>query len=472
MEEAFAKRIGITNSGEQVEEGIPIKTRSEQPKKFKTETKPKSERLMVKSGAFNKDKIKEEVVQNFSDSYGVQRGISITPTDMPVIRSGKEIRLPRISPMRLELIYMTEGIIHNWINRIVEYFLSAKPTVICKNESDTRKINDWLRKNKFRELLKLHFQHKYIHGNAAWNWKYKKQDGKLEINGIDFIDPKYFDILRDAYQRPILDRDGNPKAYLQYVKSGVDISDVPDDRLISQTPIFEYQPTKAIMYSPKEIIHFRLNRIGDSWRGIGQIEPSYNFALYKKNADHGYAESWQRVGFPRTVAQVGDKNHPPTSQQIEDVWEALGDMEEKSQFVLPYYVNFKMLESKKLSDIPSNLEYFTDGIVAGLGGPKSLITGLGEGTNRHTLNDQKLWLERSLKMEQEDTAYELESKFLKPLAKSLGINSTPKMKWQEVSIESLNNKTERIIKLVKAGILEPDDPEIRKYIRDLEDISA
>lgn len=444
---------------------IPIKTGNEEDSnRFVSYTKkePDIETFHVKIGEPAKI---IPIIQPFSDKF-VKNGMIIN-TDVPIVRSGLDTDIPRVSPLKLEMAYISEGMVNNWINRLVEYFLSARPKIVCDNPEDQKIMDEWSIKVNFRDLLKMMFQHKYVHGNAVWRWLTNENGKKI---WLDFIDPKEFDALRDSMGRIRLTTSGEPVGYIQYVKVDQPLDGVPEDRLIQQLSQYPYQSGKGIRFDPNEVIHFRLNRIGDNWWGIGMIEPIYNFIVNKKNGDQGYAESIQRVGYPRTVASVGDDNHPPTSQQIDDVWEELQGLHEKSQLVVPYYVKFYMLESKKAATLKANLDYFIDGIVAGLGGPKSLITGGGEDTNRATLQDQKMWLERSLKMEQEDSSDDIIRRVFYPLSKELGLSKVPRIVWQEVSMESMQNKVERVVELIKVGTFPFNDPKLRSYLSDLEDI--
>jgi len=387
----------------------------------------------------------------------------------PVVRYGLYRQIKRVSPLKLEYTYSNDGIVHNWINRIVEYFLSAEPKIECEDEGDQKKIDKWVIETNFRELLKLTFQHKYIYGNAALRWK-DSPDGTGSY--LDFIDPKSFDALRDGSGYVVFDEKGNPKGYVQYLNTNKSYSnlDIPKERIINQQVQFNYQSGTCMLFLPREIIHMRLNRLGDSWRGIGQIEPTYLDIVNFKNANEGFAESLQTIGYPRLVGYVGDDNHPPTMQKMDDLYDSILDLQENDKIVVPHYNKVELLSSSMISGIKENLEYLKDNVVAGLGGPKALVTGLGTGANRHTLSDQKMWLQMGLKMEQQDTSYDITVKILKPLTEKLGLKETPVLIWQEVSVESLESKSSRLIEFMKVNAVPTEDSAVREYIRDLENL--
>ena len=387
----------------------------------------------------------------------------------PIVIYGAIDKINRVSSLKLRSAYYSDGMVYNWINRLVEYFLSAEPKIVGDNASDQKVIDKWVLANNFRELLKLQFQHKYNYGNAVWRWV---KDANGLPNNIYFIDPLFFDAHRNEAGNVVYGDDGEPVSYVQYLKSLDNFEGLPKERIMYQSPQFSYQSGASLVFKKDEIIHLRLNRLGDDWWGIGQLESVYIDIVNKKNGEQGFAEALQSMGYPRIIGYSGDKEHPPTHQKMGDLFNAIDDLEADSKIVLPHYDEVKILESSKLDNVIGELEYLKDSVVTGLGGPKSLVTGSGEATNRSTLQDQKQWLERSLKMEQQDTSNEIKVKLLMPLAKKLKLKNTPKLIWQEVSMESLESKVERLVKLGKTGFINTEDPTIREFIRDLEDLPA
>jgi len=389
----------------------------------------------------------------------------------PIIRYGRILGTVRISPLKLEHTYSNDGLVHNWINRIVEYFLSAEPKLVCDDDESQDKTDAWAKENGFREKLKITFQHKYIFGNAVLRWVNNKVGRPVNI---DFIDPKFFDAVRDGQLKVTYGKDGNPVAYVQYLDTNVNYDHLGIDkrRFYRQTTMYTYLNGFGVLFMPSEIIHMRLNRLGDGWWGIGQIEPAYLDIVNQKNANQGFAEALQSIGYPRIIGYVGDENHPPTMQKADDLYEMLLDLKEQDIVVVPHYDEVKLLEATNINGVRDNLEYLKDNVVTGMGGPKSLVTGSGAETNRSTLSDQKMWLEMSLKMEQKDASDQIQTQLLDPLAKKLNLKSTPKLIWQEVSVESLDSKTDRLTAFMKAGAIPADDEKVQEYIRDLENLPA
>ena len=82
-------------------------------------------------------------------------------------RSKSEV-LQRVSPLDLETIYIREGTVYNWINKVVESFLACDFRVQTNNERERRIMEEFLRASDFRNLLKITTQHLMIYGNSFW----------------------------------------------------------------------------------------------------------------------------------------------------------------------------------------------------------------------------------------------------------------------------------------------------------------
>ncbi|MFA5407028.1 MAG: hypothetical protein WC307_06750 [Candidatus Nanoarchaeia archaeon] len=395
------------------------------------------------------------------------RDITAKPISMPpIIRYGAPDEIPRVPTIDLMMMYAKDGMVNTWINRLVEYFLSAQPKIKSKNSADQIKLDEWSTKTKFRNLIKSRFQHVYITGNAVWRWV---PDENGELKYLDYINPMFFDAYRDESGRVVYTDKGVPLAYVQYIRSDEDISKYPSDRLITQSQMFDYQSGIGVLFYPDELIPFVFNTLGDDWWGIGQVEADYVDLLNKKNGDQGAAEAIQSSGYPKIVGYQGDKEHPPTPAKMEDLMDAIDDLKVDQQVAVPFYDKVDVIEAK-MSNIDTVLKYLTDNAVTGLGGPKALVTGTGSDTNRSTLADQKTWLERSLKMEQQDLTEELQNTLMPLLKVKLNLKDEPYLEWQEVDLESIDGRTSRLIELGKAGLLNPSDPKMISYVADLMDI--
>jgi len=382
-----------------------------------------------------------------------------------VERMGEEYEPKRVSPKDLETIYIREGMVHQWINTYSECVLASNYRIIAGNTREQRKIEDFLSTCNFRKLMRNSIRHQLTYGNAFW--ELVKNAGGSKVVTLAWLDPKIMDVTRDTQGKIIYGPDGKPKSYVQYTRWGFDLTKVPEDRRVQQMPKFDYQSGQGILMNRDEVVHFAFNEVGEAWWGVGIIEPIYNLILIKQNAEQGFAEAIQRTAYPRIWVQVGDEAHPPTQEEIDDVWKKLSELETKHQFVGPQYYKPIILEPKKTEKLALNLQYFIDQMVAGLGGPKPFVTGTGEKTNRATLGDQKLLLERRFKETQEELSEKVKAEVFARIAQQEKFKTIPRLEWDEVSTESLDSKAERLLKYTKAGLLLPDKS-IRNLVRRIE----
>jgi hypothetical protein len=174
------------------------------------------------------------------------------------------------------------------------------------------------------------------------------------------------------------------------------------------------------------------------------------------------------MGFPLIGMKVGDKDHHPTPQQLQSLYEKTRDINERTSFVHAYFIEPYVLESKNATQMQAHLEHYENAQIAAMGIPKSIVTGAGEETNRSTLERQIYIWEKRSRLIQHRISHTLESDVLKQLASQVEA-SQPKFVFSEISTESLFGKVERWTELTKAGLLQPDAP-LHKYIREMEQL--
>jgi len=357
----------------------------------------------------------------------------------------------------LEILYARDPIVFNGINTIVQAFFSAGYRVVCANTREQKIMDAFLKRTNFRYLLLKIIQHICIYGNA---WIEKIYDTAGRLIALDWIDPKSVDFLRDTADRIIYERDGLPRAYVQYVDWDIDLKEagIPERRIITQ------RGKNAIRFEREQIAHFMLFTVGDSLNGIGLIEPIYNISRAKLNIEEGLAQFTYRKGQPLIQVQIGDERHPPTKDEIKDMAVKLRDLSAQNEFVTPYYYNFKVIESRYAERKQEQLSHYINQQVAGIGVPAPFITGLGEKTNKATLTSQKELFEGKIRMMQETLAKTIRNEIFAVLAKQHNFRMLPRIEFEEISIETLNAKAARLVDYVKAGLLKPDLA-IRNIIR-------
>ena len=263
---------------------------------------------------------------------------------------------------KLENIYKTDQMLFQAVNIISNFAISKGYDFIIdeniKEQIDQREIiSDFDSKVNLPKLLTDVVRHLHIYGNAYLEIVFSKTE-KDKVVDLVLIDPKTIEFKKTGAGEIDLDDQGKIKGYVQKVG------------------------TKTVDLDPDQVIHFRINTIADSLTGTGIIEPVTKLIEAKRNIELGLAESVYRHGFPQFHVKLGDKEHQPETDQVEEESEKYKKINSKSEFVTPYYYDIKVLEAPSLKGGEGYLKYFIDQIVAGTGVPKTILLGTGEGSNR------------------------------------------------------------------------------------------
>ena len=275
-----------------------------------------------------------------------------------------------INYTKLENIYKTDQMLFQAVNIISNFAISKGYEFIIdeniKEQIEQREIiSDFDSKVNLPKLLTDVVRHLHIYGNAYLEIVFSKTE-KDEVVDLVLIDPKTIDFKKTGSGEIDLDDQGNIKGYVQKVG------------------------TKTVDLDPEQVIHFRINTIADSLTGTGIIEPVSKLIEAKRNIELGLAESVYRHGFPQFHVKLGDKEHQPETEQVEEESQKYKKINSKSEFVTPYYYEIKVLEAPSVKGGDSYLKYFIDQIVAGTGVPKTILLGTGENSNRASSQTEQL----------------------------------------------------------------------------------
>jgi len=384
----------------------------------------------------------------------------------------------RVGLQELELTYMNNPTIFNGINKIVQTIMSASHEIVAKDP----KIQAYFEKMvadlghsgsdiTWEELLSDIYKQQCIYGRAFVENIFNKKHNR--IVDWDLIDPKKMDYAKDSNGRIVLDKFGRPIGYFEKIQMW-DVDSLTAAREQTEKESFPNGVTapvdsKVIFLYPEQVAQIKLFTVGDGFYGIGLIEPIYKTSLRKMNIEEAMANAIYRHGFPIIWAQLGDMNHEPTPQQIENMLEKLKDINFKQEIATPYYYQLHMLESKKAEKLREHLEYYKEQEVAGLGIPKPFATGGAEGSNFATLGNQSSMFQLTLRDIISKTTYAIEKYMFKPVCEYEGFKEIPKIKWDIVGAGELDAKANRILKYIQAGILSPD-MKISEFIKKIESL--
>lgn len=346
--------------------------------------------------------------------------------------------------IKLEQLYFSDGLIFNGVNTWVELICSPSYRIEGEDEEARAYIEKWLERVQFKEVkLPKIAQHRCIYGNAY-------SEIVFNFGGTDIVDlsepvdPKSIDFKRLPNGQPILDENGNPATYVQMSVFG-----------------------KPIEISAEKIAHFKMYTLGASQLGIGIVEPVFWTALGKRNIDEKVAQQEFRRATPFVIAKIGDKDHPPSPEEINKVHDALRNINYKTDFAGPYWYDIQFKESSPSDSTLKSAEYFEGQIISGTGLPKSYVLGHGETENRATLDLIVAVTQKKVERQQKEISNVMETKVFAKICELHNFKSVPRMVWNEFSQESLSTKIDRMTKEIQVGLLAPEQS-LRDMIRKLE----
>jgi hypothetical protein len=378
-----------------------------------------------------------------TDATKLHKLASASNQEDKLIRTeSSEVLYARKPLLKLEQIYYSDPVIFNGINFYVRNTIGPGFRIEADNPQVQENFEKWAQMTRLEGSLAVSLSHMLVYGNGFTELVDNVQHDRTVA--LANIDPKTMDLARDPQQRPLLDARGDPIGYIQTTQTG-----------------------QIIKLPASKIAHFPLYTIGTSKLGIGLIEPLFKIAIIKLNIEEGLGQTIFRHGYPLAIATVGDDKHEPTPADIDIVHNELKGLSYKSDICFPHWVKLAFEKPSGAEKLKDCLEYYIDQECAGLGLPKAFITGRGEGSNKATLDIQSIDVERNIQMIQRKLSFCVEQQLFKRVAAQLGVTEVPRLVWNEVNPESLNQRIDRLTKEIQVGLLEPTD-EMKKYIQQVE----
>lgn len=411
-------------------------------------------------GLFSKEETQEEKTeQYFSDFLANNKN---------AVRSGGEARtltvpvpsaLNRINPFNLEAAYHTDEVIFNGINLYVSMFTSANYTIDA--DDDGKELCEkFLLKSDFDDVVLPRMVGDYHKYGYEWRERHFKGGNLVRMSSLD---PKACDVRRNSEKIPLRNSDKSFKSYVCYLTPGLDAG---KKTIIEQNDLWGIF-SRAYELPTKNLARSVFYQVGDDPLGVGVIEPIYNLTMAKQTISQITIQAQQRIGTPLYGFKVGTPEMQPTPEIIARVHETTKDINERNSFAHAYWVEPHVIESSNKLQMEEQLEGYINRQVSALAAPKCLVTGVGEESNRSTLDKQIYIWEKRFNFINNRIAQTLNNNEFKILADQAGLDVVPKIIFDDMSTDSIFGKIERWSELAKAGLLLPDKS-LRDHIRDIE----
>lgn len=352
----------------------------------------------------------------------------------------------RVKKESLEIDYARDPVCFagvNWLSALT----GANGHDLDGEESDVKIIKDFLDRVRFESWIKRIATHLAIYG-VTFNEIVPNKE-KTIIAGLRPIDPKSMDFSKkDIMGREVLDLDGygKPKFYVQH----------PQD--------WNGRINEGIKFKPDEILYIPMRMIADSLWGVGVLEPIHEITKIKVNIERALGEAIYRLGFPIPITYCGDALHEPSPNDLIAMSEKMKHYSRKTNIALAYYNKVDAIDLK-IQGMRANLDYYVDQQITGIGIPKSIITGTGEGTNRSTLEQLTDVGARNIEAIHRAIEEALNTMIFRRMQDEGQISGRVTLKFRPSKIEQNFETINAIVALVQAGVVTPE-PALEDFVRE------
>jgi len=266
--------------------------------------------------------------------------------------------------LKYEKMYVKDGVVFACINTIVRTVIGTKWDISSEDEDAKSKVEEFISKLNFSEFLSEATRHTLIYGDAFIE---KIYNTKGDFVDLSLVDPKTIEIISDDK--------GNELSYIQSTSF------------------------KKIEFEPqKEMYHLKFYSIPSSCYGISQIGSNYDTIVRKTKLDEAVISAVLHHGFPKYHVKVGDISHDiiPSSSDIEQTAIQFQDINSKTEFITPDFINIVGLDTSGVENIEEYTTYFLNELVAGFNVPEEAL-GLGKGSTEASGKVRQKLFERMIR---------------------------------------------------------------------------
>ena len=359
----------------------------------------------------------------------------------------------------LERAYKNVPAVFNGINKIYQTIMSRDRNLVGEN---TEFFRDWLGnvgeiggKAPWSEIHSKSYKYMMIYGEAFIEI-IRDDEGQGKPVDLAFVDPKKMDYARQGGTGSgvygtgndiALDEFQNPIGYVQevdyYEGDMVDqIHEVPDEVALSNNEI--YIPAESM-------VHLKMYETGDGFYPTGLVGPIHDDAERSYLLKQDYGDFAHQTLLPTRVSYVGDENHEPNPEQINEINNQMKDAKNSTEWTYPHYVDMEMLESENPQSMIDFFSHFNKEISAGLGVANAIVMGQGEDVNRATLRIQDRMFQISLRDIIQRTSRNIESQLFDEIVKGYDeIDEAPDIEFntnvplgigQEMDMDSIQSNS-------------------------------
>ena len=256
------------------------------------------------------------------------------------------------------------------------------------------------------------------------------------IKELKILNPQTMEIVRDPY--------GDVICYVQ---------------VVGAKKICWGNPPKEGIYANAEkvgdvddIVNFKFDVIGSEKWGTSIIHSVLPMLRIKEVIENNLKTIVEKYAVPMLDFSIGDENHPPTQQDIEDFKNAIKNINSETELVHSYLVKVQTIGfERKALNLEPIIEHIENQVITGLQVPAVLL-GRSANIDRAVAEVQLRTFTRHVKAIQRILKEMFEDKIM---YKHIGCPKTVKLVWGTVEEREAEANIDMIRGLVKDGIITP-----------------
>lgn len=380
----------------------------------------------------------------------------------------QKINVVRVEKAKIREVCMQDSISFNMLNIYTNTIMKAGYKYVGDSKEYEKLFEEMMfrgEKSSMRRIKKeiLNDRAKYGAGFIEIIPYVKKNGEEYGVADLRRINASRIDYIRDKNGNIIFDEEGIPFGFVMNFSAnskGLPSGDVVPKKLRDLG--FTLQRGQVYL-SKKRVAVFPLYRLDNGYDFIGLIEPAYQDITDRLQAMRIQINALKIKATSLPVVKVGDSNHEPTLDQMNDAAKIISGLKEAIGLAIPYSMDVGTIKFDALDILNDAIKMLLSSSATASGAPLALISGSGESTNRATLASQIESMIAMLQAQVEDFVEDWNIQIINRIKVENGFKGNCKLVWNGIRYEDKQEDRKLILESAKIGKI--TTKEYRRWLR-------
>lgn len=377
-------------------------------------------------------------------------------------KDNENAKKTRVSKEELKELPQIDSISFNMLNFYTNMIM--KPGFEYVGNSN--QFENWLSEIKYykvntsiRRLKKELLRDRAKYGAAFLEFvPYKNGKGVADIRRVN---SSKIDYARDTYGNIIFDKYGVPFGFVfNQGRKRINEGDVIPQEL---KKLGFSLKNNQIFLNKNKIAVFPLYKLENNYDYIGLLEPAYQDIKNRIAATDAQVNAIKVKSTSLPIISVGDNIHEPNPQMMSNAGAIIRNLKEATGVVMPNYMKMETLDYKSLDSIENTIKMLLYSSSSASGIPLAALTGMGEATNRATLNKLMESTIAILQSQINDFVEDWNYLVVDRIMAENNFSGKVQLKWNGIRYEDRTEETKVMLETIKLGKI--SDKEYRNWLQ-------